>query len=52
LAGTDYAPCLLGTSQTCDAEMLKRAKNEQNRLKQLIEDGWTVDLSYNDKQIL
>ena len=27
-------------------------KDEQNRLKQLIEDGWTVDFSYNDKQIL
>ena len=28
------------------------SKDEQNRLKQLIEDGWTVDFSYNDKQIL
>jgi len=27
------------------------SKDEQNRLKQLIEDGWTVDFSYNDKQI-
>ena len=26
--------------------------DEQNRLKQLIEDGWTVDFSYNDTQTL
>lgn len=26
--------------------------DEQNRLKQLIEDGWTVDFSYNDAQTL
>lgn len=28
------------------------SKDEQNRLKQLIEDGWTVDFSYNDAQML
>lgn len=28
------------------------SKDEQNRLKQLIEDGWTVDFSYNDGQTL
>lgn len=27
-------------------------KDENNRLKQLIEDGWTVDFSYNDAQML
>ncbi|EPG37131.1 lipoprotein insertase outer membrane protein LolB [Acinetobacter colistiniresistens] len=28
------------------------SKDENNRLKQLIEDGWTVDFSYNDAQNL
>ena len=28
------------------------SKDEQNRLKQLVEDGWTVDFSYNDGQVL
>ncbi|USA55460.1 lipoprotein insertase outer membrane protein LolB [Acinetobacter sp. C32I] len=28
------------------------SKDESNRLKQLVEDGWTVDFSYNDAQIL
>ncbi|ESK52101.1 lipoprotein insertase outer membrane protein LolB [Acinetobacter tjernbergiae] len=28
------------------------SKDENNRLKQLIEDGWTVDFSYNDVQTL
>lgn len=28
------------------------SKDENNRLKQLIEDGWTVDFSYNDAQPL
>lgn len=27
-------------------------KDESNRLKQLVEDGWTVDFSYNDAQTL
>lgn len=27
-------------------------RDESNRLKQLIEDGWTVDFSYNDGQTL
>ena len=27
-------------------------KDQNNRLKQLIEDGWTVDFSYNDTQTL
>lgn len=27
-------------------------KDENNRLKQLVEDGWTVDFSYNDGQTL
>lgn len=28
------------------------SKDENNRLKQLVEDGWTVDFSYNDAQTL
>ncbi|WEI20074.1 lipoprotein insertase outer membrane protein LolB [Acinetobacter proteolyticus] len=28
------------------------SKDESNRLKQLVEDGWTVDFSYNDAQPL
>ncbi|NNP68432.1 lipoprotein insertase outer membrane protein LolB [Acinetobacter sp. Ac_5812] len=28
------------------------SKDESNRLKQLVEDGWTVDFSYNDAQTL
>ncbi len=34
-------------AQPCDAHA-QEANDEQQRINQIIEDGWTVDLSYND----